>query len=230
MHVARADLDYIGVFLDKVEGFVVYGFGDDAEAIEFADFCENFQAGVAETLEAVGRGAGFVGATSEEVDACGLELLGDGEALLLSFDCAGASDHGEMRSTDKDIAGGSGNADDSGLGFYVEAYEFVGLGYGNAFDDAGHGFEDAKIDSAVVTGDADGSATGAGNRVGFEAEGFDFVTDRTDLFFGSVRLHNHKHERVPLKVAEGKVYCTGARAGKFGEAVSAERWRSGRGS
>ncbi len=30
LHVARADLDHVGVFRDQFEGLVVDGFGDDA--------------------------------------------------------------------------------------------------------------------------------------------------------------------------------------------------------
>jgi hypothetical protein len=175
---------------DEVERFVVDGFGDDAKAIEFANFFENFEAGEAKSLEAVRRGARFVGAAAEESDTGGLELFGDGEALFFGFHGAGAGDHGEVRSTDEDVSRGSGDADDGGFCFYVEADEFVGLGYGNAFDDAGHGFKDAEIDGAIVTGDADGGPARAGDWVGLETQRFDFVADRADLFVGSVRLHD----------------------------------------
>ncbi len=68
--------------------------------------------------------------------------------------------------------------------------ELVRLGDGDAFDDAGHGFEDAEIDGAVVAGDADGGASCAGNGVGFQAEGFDAIADVLDLSLGGVRLHD----------------------------------------
>ena len=42
LHVAGADLDDVGVLLDEVERFVVDGFGDDAEAVFFANLGENF--------------------------------------------------------------------------------------------------------------------------------------------------------------------------------------------
>jgi len=42
LHVARADLNHVGVLLDEIERFVVDGFGDDAEAMRFANFRENF--------------------------------------------------------------------------------------------------------------------------------------------------------------------------------------------
>jgi len=47
LHVARADLDDVGVLLDEVEAFVIDGFGDDAEAEVFSGFGEDLQAGLA---------------------------------------------------------------------------------------------------------------------------------------------------------------------------------------
>ena len=42
LHVARADLDDVGVLLDEIERFIIDGFGDDAEAVGFANLRENF--------------------------------------------------------------------------------------------------------------------------------------------------------------------------------------------
>ena len=119
LHVASADLDYVGVFLDKVERFIVDGFGDDAETELLANFGENFEAGETEALEGVGRSAWFVRATPEEMDAGGLELLGDGETLLFGFDGAGAGNHGDVFAADEDVTGRRGNFDDGIFFFYV---------------------------------------------------------------------------------------------------------------
>ena len=66
LHVARADLDHVGVFFDEVEAFVVDGFGDDAEAELFADLRENFQAVFAEALKTVGGSARLVSAAAKK--------------------------------------------------------------------------------------------------------------------------------------------------------------------
>jgi hypothetical protein len=180
----------VGVFLDEVERLVVDGFGDDAEAVVFADAGEDFQAGEAESLETVGRSARLIGAAAEETNAGGLELLGDGEALLFGFDSARSGNHGDVGAADEDVAGRSGDADDGVLFLDVARDEFVGLGDGNAFDDAGHGFENAEIDGAVVAGNADGGASRAGDGMSFKAKGFDAVADGADLLFGGVGLHD----------------------------------------
>jgi hypothetical protein len=194
LHVASADLDDVGVFLDEVERFVVDGFGDDAEAEMFADVGEDLQALKAKTLEGVGRSARLVGTATEKVNAGGLELLGDGEALLFGFDSAGAGDDGKMRATHEDFAGGSGNADDGVFFLDVAGDELVGLGDRDAFDDAGHGFENTEIDGTGVAGDADGGATGARDGMGLQAKGFDAFADGANLLLGGIGLHDDKHE------------------------------------
>src|ERR1700687_1120427 len=104
LHVARADLDDVGVFFDEVEAFVVDGFGDDAEAKLFADLHENFQAGFAETLEAVRGSAGLVSAAAKEPRAGFLDALSDGQALLFGFDGAGAGGEGNVLAADDHVA------------------------------------------------------------------------------------------------------------------------------
>ena len=200
LHVARADLDDVGVFFDEVERFVVDGFGNDAEAVLLADHGEDFQAGEAEPLEGVGGSAGLVGAAAKQAHTGGFKLLGDGEALLFGFDGAGTGDHGDVVAADENIAGGSGDFDDGVFFLDVAGYEFVGLGDGDAFDDAGHGFEGAEIDGAGVAGNANGRAAGAWNGVSFEAERLDAVADGADLFFRGMGLHDNKHRRASMGV------------------------------
>src|SRR5215470_11410561 len=74
LHVARADLNDIGVFFHEVERFVVDGLGDDAIAKFVAHLGQNFQARFAESLKTIRGGAWFVGAAAEEAYTRGLEL------------------------------------------------------------------------------------------------------------------------------------------------------------
>lgn len=133
------------------------------------------------------------------MDAGGLELLGNGEALLFGFYGAGASNHGDVLAADEDITRGRGNFDNGIFFFDIAGDKLVGLGDGNAFDNAGHGFEEAEVDDAGIAGDADGGARGAGNGMRFHAEGIDAVTDGADLFVSGVGLHDNEHGRVLLR-------------------------------
>jgi len=112
LHVAGADLDDVGVLLDKVEGFVVDGFGDNSETELLADLREDFQAGKAESLEGVGRSARLVGAAAEETNAGGFQAFRDDEALLFGLDGTGAGDESDVRASGEDVAGRRGDADD----------------------------------------------------------------------------------------------------------------------
>ena len=208
LHAAGANLDDVGVLLDEVERFVVDGFGDNAEAEAFADLREDFQAGEAEALEGVRRGAWLVGASAEEMNAGGLEALGDGEALVRSFDGTGTGNQGDVRAADEDVAGRSGNANDGVFFLDVAGDKLVGLGDGDALNDAGHGFEDPEIDFAGIAGDTDGGAASAGDGMGFKAERFDAVANVANLFVGGMRLHDNQH-RCFLVWREFSVYFRG---------------------
>jgi len=189
LHVTRADLDYVGAFLDEVEAFVVDGFGDDAEAVVLADLREDFEALFPEALKAVRGSARFVSAATEKFYASFLDAFGSGEALLFTFYRAWAANQAYMFATEKNVAGRSGNAQDGVFFFYVAADQFVGFADRNAFDYAGKGFEHAKIERAFVAGDADGGAEGAGDGMCFEAEAFDAFANGANLLLGGVGLH-----------------------------------------
>jgi len=153
------------------------------------------------------------------VNAGGLELLRDGETLLFGFHGAGTGDHGDVRAADFHFTGGGGDGEDGIFFFHIAGNEFVGLGDGNAVDDARHGFENAEVDGARVAGNPNGGAPRAGNGMGFEAEGFDFVANGANLCVGGVGLHDDEHvesvrekgrighegtERAELTVASGE--------------------------
>jgi hypothetical protein len=197
LHVARADLDDVGVLFDEVEGFAVNRFGDYAEAVSGADFREDLEAGFAEALEAVRRSARLVGAPAEEACAGLFDSGGDGEALLLGFDGAGAGDQGDVPAADKHVARRRGYAQDGVFFLGLAANKFVGLTDGDAFGDAGKRFEDAKVHDVFVAGNADGRAVCARHGMRFEAEAFDASADCANLFLGGVGLHDDEHGRPP---------------------------------
>jgi hypothetical protein len=195
LHVARADLDDVGVLLDEIERLVVDGLGDDAEAVFFANFGENFEAGLAESLEGIRGSARFIGAAAEEFASGFGDLLGDGHALGFGLNGAGAGDERDVGAANEDVAARRGDAEDGVFSLGVAADELVGLANRDALDDAGKRFENAEIDGAVVAGDADGGAGGSGDGMGFEAEAFDAQADGADLLLGGMGLHDDQHFR-----------------------------------
>src|SRR5260370_21031748 len=191
LHVARADLDDVRIFLDEVEGFIVDRLGDDAETVRRADFRKNLEAVFAEALKTVGGSARLVGTSAEEARTGFFDAFGDGEALLLGFDRAGSRDEGDVLASDDDISRRRGNPKDAVFFLCIAADKLVRLANGDAFADAGHGFEDAEVHGAFVPSDADSRSNRAGNRVRFEAEAFDALANFADLFLSGVRLHDN---------------------------------------
>ena len=189
LHIARTDLDDVGVFLDEVEAFVVHGFGDDAEAEAVADFRKNFQSIFAESLKAIGRSAWLIGAASEKFGSGFGDMARNREGLLARFDGAGSRDDGYAISSELDRAGRRGDADDSVFGFDVAADEFIGLADRDALDDPRHGLDCAHVHGAGIAGDPDGGAVGAGDRMSLHPGGFDARADGADLLLGCVRIH-----------------------------------------
>src|SRR5207245_9637028 len=77
LHVARANLDDVGVFFDELERFVVDSFGDDAETMLGAHFRENLEAAFAESLKAVRGSTRFVSAAAKQPRARLFDALGN---------------------------------------------------------------------------------------------------------------------------------------------------------
>jgi len=142
-------------------------------------------------LKAVGRSAGLVSTAAEEADAGGLELRAMARHCSSGFDSAGAGGHGEMFTTNEDVTGGSGDANDGRCRvFYVERDQFVGLVTGMQFDDAGRDSRTPRsmapllpVMPMAVRPRQDGMR--------FQAERFDFVADEADLFVRGVVLHDY---------------------------------------
>ena len=154
-----------------------------------ANLREDFEAVFAEALKTVRGSARFLSAAAEKFYAGFLDAFGGGEALLFGFYRAWAADQAYVFSAEKNVAGRGGNAQDGVFFFDIAADEFVRLADRNAFDHAGKGFEDAKVERAFVAGDADGGAEGAGDGMRFKAEAFDAFADGANLRLGGVRLH-----------------------------------------
>ena len=190
LHVARANLDDVGIFFDQVEAFVVNRLGDDAQAKALANLREDFQARFPHALKAVRGSARLVGAAAEQAYSRAGNLFGDGHGLGFAFNGARTGNHHDGLAADGNFPGGSGNANDGVFLFGIAADQLIGLANGNTFDDAGKGFESADVNGAAIAGDADGGAHRAGNGVGFQTEAFDPLADFADLLFGGVGLHD----------------------------------------
>ena len=113
--------------------------------------------------------------------------------IIATVASAGAGDDGEAAVADLDAV----DVDDGRLGFDFATDEFVGPGDGDAFGDAAEVHEQLGREGALVSGDADGDAHGAGDFVGFEADLLDVIADGLKLLARGIRVHEDQHGLVP---------------------------------
>ncbi len=86
LHVARADLDAVGVIFDQIECLDVDGFGDDAEPGGLASFGQQLQSLFGESLKRVGRSSRLVGAAAQQLGSRGFDDARRFKNLLAAFD------------------------------------------------------------------------------------------------------------------------------------------------
>ena len=109
LHVARADLQNVGVLGDQVDVAVAHDFGDDAESGGFAGLVEQLEAFDFEALEIVGRSARFEGSSAKEFRAGAGHDFCRFQNLALAFDRAGTGH-------DHEFAAANGGAADRDFG------------------------------------------------------------------------------------------------------------------
>ena len=95
MHVARPDLDDLGVFHHRFDVVGVHDLRNDLQVQLLADLGEDLKPLFAETLERIGRCAGFEGAAADVLEAGFLYGAGRGFELLVALDRAGSGDYPE---------------------------------------------------------------------------------------------------------------------------------------
>src|SRR5271166_3167356 len=191
LHVARADLDDVTIFLDQVQRFVVDGLGDDQQPEAVTDLRQDLQAIFSQALKRVRRSAWLVRASTKELRARAGDTFGGGQRLLAAFDGARAGDHGHLVAAEARVR--TGEADDRVFFLHVAADELVRLADADDFLHPRHLVESAGIELRLIAGDADGGALCSGNGVCPETQRVDLLAHAPHLLFGGVRLHDDKH-------------------------------------
>src|ERR1022692_2975788 len=189
LHVARADLDAIGVALHGVERDFVHRFGDDAHAGFFANLRENLQSLHAHSLERIGRGARLIRAASKQMRARGTHGASAFKRLFTRFHRTRPGDHHQVRSTDS----GSPNLHHSVVGFHLAADQFVRFRNADRFGDSREILELHRLDRSGIAGDSDGGTRGARHHVRPGAQRFHARANRGDIFFSRGGAHDNQH-------------------------------------
>jgi hypothetical protein len=151
---------------------------------------EDLQRLLTESLKRVRRRARLVCAAAHELSAGALDLLGNGAGLIERLDRARSADHDNTVAADVHAA----DVDDRVIGLRLAADQFVGMGDGNDFLDAGEVLEDRRISCAAMPGHPDRGAECARNRVCAKPHPFDVPDDGFDLIRPRRGLHDDEHD------------------------------------
>ncbi|MNS70374.1 hypothetical protein D3C72_1037170 [compost metagenome] len=190
LHVARADLDDVGVALDELEALVVDRLGDDSQPEGLAGLGQDLEPFLAHALEGVGAGARLERAAPQHRRARGGHALGGGEELLAALDAAGAGHHGDGAAAD---LGAVGQGDDRVFALPLAADLLVGRGHGDRLGDAGQIGEEARLEGTLVAEHADRHAVAAGDLARREAEAGNAGLDGLNLRRGGLGVHHDQH-------------------------------------
>ncbi len=189
LHVARTDLEDVGIFGDEWERLGVLHFGDDGHVRGVARFGEDLEPFFFQPLEIVGAGARLESAAAKHVRAVLANVLGRRHHLLARLDRAGTGHHAEGATADLHAA----HFDDRGVGFDLAADELVRLRDGHGVGHAVEPGEERRVERPAVARHADGGALGARHLVGNVTELADAVGNGADLIRRCVLVHCDDH-------------------------------------
>ena len=100
LHVARADLQDVGILGNQRNVVFGHDFGDDGQAGFCARAGEHLEAFEAMTLKCIRRAAGLEGAAAQDAGAGAAHMMGGGHELELGLNRAGASHGDELVAAD----------------------------------------------------------------------------------------------------------------------------------
>ena len=190
LRVAGTDLEDVRRGGDMLDIALAENLGNDLQPGLAAGEFEQAEPLLAETLEFIRRGAGFVSAAAQDFRPGGLHLAGGAEELLLALDRARAGHHGEMPTADFHaihIDHGVGGMRFAAGEFeaFLHAQDTLHLRKGR------EGFE--VLVCALIADRRNDGLCGTVNGSGFVAELGNLGDDFLDEGFGGVRAKDDDH-------------------------------------
>ena len=191
LHVARADLQHVGVCRHAVDRLDRRDLRHDLEPRALARLREELQPLLLETLEGIRARARLVRATAQELRARLFHDVRRLEELLARLDGAGAGHHDRRAVADlhaRDI-------DDARARMELAARELVALGDRDRLLHAIHRLERHIAELPLVADDADDALGRAVHDLCLEARVLDGADDRLDVLCRCFGIHddNHSH-------------------------------------
>src|SRR6266568_7869476 len=132
LHIARADLDHVAVFLNQIDTVFIKCFRHDLEPVSFSNFRKYLQPFFAQALESIWRSTWLERAAAKETGPAAAHDFGNCECLGMAFDGAGSGDDCQFIAPDRGVA----HADYRLLRSQIEGNQLVWLADTNCFADA----------------------------------------------------------------------------------------------
>ena len=184
LHVARADLQNVGVFGDHRQGLDGHDLGDDGQAGDFACFGQVFKTLETQALEAVWAGARLEGAAAQHLCAGGLDGLGGLDEFVAILDAARTGHDDDLFTADAKLP--VADLDDGIVGTRGAAGELVRLLDANGVLHAVHGGEGLAADLGQVADQGDDGTVLAVDGMGAHAHALGLADDGADFSGGAL--------------------------------------------
>ena len=190
LHVARADLQNVGVALHQLELADVHDLRHQLQIVAVGRAAQHAQAFFAEPLEAVRRAARLERAAAQHLGAGALDRGRRGFDLLFGLGRTGAGHHDDFVAADPHVA----DRDDAVFRLERAAGQLVRLGDPQDFLHAVQHLEQPWVAGPVAAHRADDGAKRARRAVHVEAHFHELRNDALDLFVGGALLHDYDHD------------------------------------
>ena len=191
LHVARADLQNVGVLGHHGHRLDRHHLGDDGQPGLLTGFGQVFKPLEAESLEVVGAGARLEGAAAQHLGPGLLDGMGDLDDLLAALDAARSRHHDDLLPADLHLT--AGNVEDGVVWAGGAAAEFVGFLDAQRVGDAFHGVKMLAGDLCQIADQGHNGSVFAVDRVGGATHFFGFGNDRADFGSGCIGFHYDDH-------------------------------------
>src|SRR5216684_1581191 len=127
LHIARANLDHVRVFLDQIQALVVDGLGDNPKSEFLTHLRQNLQPRFPQSLKAVRGCPRLIRSPPKQPHSALRHTLRDGQRLLFALHCARPRHQSYFVSPDDYIPRRCGNPQDGVFLFGVAADQLVRL-------------------------------------------------------------------------------------------------------
>ena len=196
LHVARTDLDHVGILRDQFDVVDVHDLRHDLEPRLVRRLAQHLQPLFRQSLEIIGRSARLEGTAAQELGAVLLHALGRFHELLHALDSARSRHDRQVPRADLHAS----DVDDGVFGLELAAYKFVLLRDAHRLFHPVERIHLQSCNDLFVTDHADDRAFIAFRKMVLETGSRDFLLHFLKVFLCRRRTHYNDHDTTSCKI------------------------------